>query len=129
LQKTAADVAEKLPALAEEAKRRGSEGARVAVEKTGALVKSVPKLASACRSKFGNKEAALAVKNALVVGSAVATGSSVIAENAPQEVEDVMFLRLHSQPSDWKVAVAAFDEGLWEEFGRAAGRAFRGTQR
>jgi hypothetical protein len=98
----------------------------VAIEKTDALVKSLPKLASACRSKFGNEEAALAVNNALVVGSAVTTGSTVIAETKPQTVEDVTFLRLHSAPSDWQVAAAAFDDGLWEEFGRAAGRAFRG---
>jgi hypothetical protein len=132
LEKAAGDVMQKLPELKEEAQRRGRDGARVAIEKTDALVKSVPKLASVCRSKFENKEAALAVNNAIVVGSAVTTGATVVSESEAQKVReepDAMFLRLHSQPSDWKVALAAFDEGLWEEFGRAAGRAFRGTHR
>merc|ERR1719174_2281748 len=83
LEKAAASVMEKLPELKEEAQRRGSEGARIVVEKTDALVKSVPKLANVCRSKLGNKEAALAVNNAVVVGSAVTSGSTVIAETQP----------------------------------------------
>jgi hypothetical protein len=129
LEKAAESVKAKLPELKAEAERRGRQGAKVAIEKTDALVKTVPKLANACRSKFGNKEAATAVNNAIVIGSAVATGATVMTENAPQKKDDAMLLRLHSAPSDWKVAVAAFDEGLWEEFGRAAGRAFRATPR
>ena len=37
--------------LKAEAERRGRQGAKVAIEKTDALVKTVPKLANACRSK------------------------------------------------------------------------------